>query len=188
MKGLKEHMAEQSTDPLDMTEELPAVEPADLPREPSDYEKRLRRDLVRYREQVRMAQTDRDTNVAAAARDRDEAIAMVRSEATGRVIRSELKAHALKAGIIDLDGLRLADTSKLALNEDGDVVGAEALIEALRQHKPYLFSDGRGGFGTGTTGQTQRPPSPAAPSTVDVRSLSRDAWQAERSRLLGEPR
>ena len=181
-------MAEQSVDQLDMADDQPSLEAVELPREPTDYEKRLRRDLARYREQVRTAQTERDTNVAAAARDRDEAIAMVRSEATGRVIRSELKAYALKAGIIDLDGLRLADSSKLALNEDGDVVGAEALIEALRQHKPYLFSDARVGASTGTTGQTQRPPSPAVPSNLDVRSLSRDAWQAERSRLLGEPR
>ncbi len=181
-------MAEQSVDPLEMSDESASPEVVELPREATDYEKRLRRDLARYREQVRTAQSERDTNVAAAARDRDEAIAMVRSEATGRVIRSELKAHALKAGIIDLDGLRLADTSKLALNEDGEVVGAEALIQTLREDKPYLFSDGRTGVATGTTGQTQRPPSPAAPSTLNVRSLSRDAWQAERSRLLGEPR
>ena len=180
-------MSEQSVDQLDATEEVPPLETADLPREPSDYEKRLRRDLARYREQVRIAQSERDANVAAAARDRDEAIAMVRSEATGRVIRSELKAHALKAGIIDLDGLRLADTSKLSLNEDGEVVGAEALIETLRQDKPYLFSDARAGVATGTTGQVQRPPSPATPGAVDARTLSREAWQAERNRLLGGP-
>ena len=177
-------MAEQSVDQLEATDESPSLEVAEVPREPSDYEKRLRRDLARYREQLRIVQSERDANVAAASRDRDDTIAMVRNEATGRVIRAELKAHALKAGIIDLDGLRLADTSKLTLSEDGDVVGAESLIDTLRQEKPYLFSDSRAGVSTGTTGQTQRPPSPATPSTVDARTLSREAWQAERMRLL----
>ena len=185
MKGLKEHMAEQSVDQLELTEDHPSLEAAEMPREPSDYEKRLRRDLARTREQVRITQSERDAIVAAATRDRDETIATVRSEANGRVIRAELKAHAIKAGIIDLDGLRLADTSKLSLGEDGEVVGAEALINVLRQEKPYLFSDSRAGIATGTTGQTQRPPSPASPSAVDARTLSREAWQAERDRLLG---
>jgi len=178
-------MAEQNVDQFNITEDPPQLEAPDSPRDPSDYEKRLRRDLARYREQIRVVQSERDTNVAAAVRDRDEAIANVRSEANGRVIRSELKAHALRAGIIDLDGLRLADTSKLALNEEGDVVGAETLIETLRKEKPYLFADTRAGVSTGTTGQTQRPPSPAASSTMDARTLSRDDWQTERNRLLG---
>ena len=183
-EGLKEHMAEQSVDQLEATDESRSLEAAELPKEPSDYEKRLRRDLARYREQIRIVQSERDANVAAATRDRDDTIAMVRSEATGRVIRAELKAHALKAGIIDLDGLRLADTSKLTLSDEGDVVGAESLIDMLRQEKPYLFSDARAGVSTGTTGQTQRPPSPATPSAVDARTLTREAWQAERARLL----
>ncbi len=185
MEGLKEHMAEQSVDELDTTGDVAPPEAVETSREPSDHEKRLRRDLARYREQVRISQSERDANVAAAARDRDETIALIRSEASGRVIRSELKAHALKAGIIDLDGLRLADASKLSLNDDGDVVGADALIETLRRDKPYLFSDARAGVSTGTTGQTQRTPLPATPTLVDVRTLSRDAWQAERDRLLG---
>ena len=178
-------MAEQSVDQLDPTEDHTLPELVELPREQSDYEKRLRRDLARTREQVRLTQGERDAMVAAATRDRDETIATVRDEADGRVIRAELKAHALRAGIIDLDGLRLADTSKLSLSEDGDVVGADALLAALRQDKPYLFSDSRTGAGTGTTGQTQRPPSPATPGIVDARTLSREAWQAERDRLLG---
>ena len=185
MEGLKKHMAEQNPDQLDPAEEQTSLEAAELPREPSDYERRLRRDLARIREQIRITQSERDAQVAAASRDRDEAIATVRNEANERVIRAELKAHALKAGIIDLDGLRLADASKLSLSDDGEVVGADALIATLRQEKPYLFSESRVGVSTGTTGQTQRPPSPAAPTVVDARTMSREAWQAERDRILG---
>ena len=185
MKGQKERMAEQNADPLDFAEENTSLDTSELPREPSEYEKKLRRDLARTREQVRIAQSEREASVAAATRERDETIATVRTEANGRVIRAELKAHAIKAGIIDLDGLRLADASKLSLSEDGEVIGAEALIGALRQDKPYLFVDSRAGTTTGTTGQLQRPPSPASPVNLDARTLSREAWQAERDRLLG---
>ena len=177
-------MAEQSVEQLDFVDDNSSPDAVESPREPSDYEKRLRRDLARTREQVRITQGERDAGVAAATRERDETIATVRSEANGRVIRAELKTHAIKAGIIDLDGLRLADMSKLSLGEDGEVIGAEALIATLRQEKPYLFTDGRTGIATGTTGQLQRPPSPASPGAVDARTLSREAWQAERDRLL----
>lgn len=178
-------MSDHTSESTEAPDEAPAAEATELPREATDYEKRLRRDLVRYREQVRVAQSDRDTGVAAANRQRDEAVATLRTDLTGRIIRSELKAHALKAGIVDLDALRLADTSALTLSDTGDVVGAEGLIETLRQQKPYLFSESQSGVSTGTTGQTLRAPAPAVPGDLDARTLSREAWQAERGKLLG---
>jgi len=66
-------------------------------------------------------------------------------------------------------------------------VGAEALIDALRKEKPYLFGELRPGIATGTTAQTLRPPSPATPTSLDARTLSREAWQAERDKLLRAP-
>ena len=178
-------MSDHTSEPADASDEAPPVDATEPAHEASDYEKRLRRDLVRYREQVRAAQSDRDSGVAAANRQRDEAVASLRTDLTGRIIRSELKAHALKAGIVDLDALRLADTSTLTLSDTGDVVGAEMLIDTLRQQKPYLFGDVQSGVSTGTTGQTLRAPTPAAPGELDARTLSREAWLSERGRLLG---
>ncbi|MCE3608066.1 hypothetical protein LXA47_31340 [Massilia sp. P8910] len=59
--------------------------------------------------------------------------------ANERLVRSELKAEALKAGMVDLDGLKLADLSGVKLGADGSVEGAEALMAALKEAKPYLF-------------------------------------------------
>ncbi|WP_428394156.1 hypothetical protein [Lichenicoccus sp.] len=178
-------MAEQRLEQPDVGDDSVVTETTESSREPTEFEKRLRRDLARSREQLRIAQAEREAGVALAARERDEAIAAIRSESAARLIRAELKAQALKAGIVDLDGLRLGDMSSLSLDENGSVLGAEILIETLRQEKPYLFADARVGISTGTTGQTLRPPSPAAPSVLDARTLPRDAWQAERQRLLG---
>ena len=178
-------MAEQRSEQPDGSEDAATTEIMESSREPSEFEKRLRRDLARSREQLRIAQSEREAGMALAARERDEAIAAIRSESADRLIRAELKAQALKAGIVDLDGLRLGDMSSLSLDENGSVLGAEALIETLRQEKPYLFADARAGISTGTTGQTLRPPAPAAPSVLDARTLPRETWQAERQRLLG---
>ena len=79
----------------------------------------------------------------AALKKRDEEVEAFKAEtktsADQRVIRAELKAEAVKAGMIDLDGLKLADLSTITLDDKGDVVGAEALFKALKESKPYLF-------------------------------------------------
>ena len=134
-------MAEHRLEHAEISEDSAVTETTESSREPTEFEKRLRRDLARSREQLRIAQSERETGLASAARERDEAIAAVRSESASRLIRAELKAQALKAGIVDLDGLRLADTSRLSLDQDGSVLGAETLIEVLRHEKPYLFAD-----------------------------------------------
>jgi hypothetical protein len=46
-----------------------------------------------------------------------------------------LKAAAKRAGIVDLDALALADTSK----DDGSIANADAIVAALREAKPFLF-------------------------------------------------
>jgi hypothetical protein len=58
-----------------------------------------------------------------------------------RLIRSELKAEAVRAGMIDLDGLRLIDVPALKLNERGEVEGGPALMQELRKNKPWLFGN-----------------------------------------------
>ena len=181
-------MAEQSPDILETLEEVPPAEASGPPREISDYEKKLRREVVLYREQARIAQSERESACAAAVRDRDEAVAAAREDARSRILQAELKTHAIRSGIVDLDGLRLADLDALGFNEAGEVQGAEEVISTLRQRKPYLFTADRSGAATGTTAQLQRPPAPAQPTTVDARSLTREAWHAERDRLLSGSR
>jgi hypothetical protein len=57
-----------------------------------------------------------------------------------RLIRAELKAEAVRAGMIDLDGLRLIDLPALKLNDQGEVEGATVLMQDLRKSKPWLFA------------------------------------------------
>jgi len=180
-------MAEQSPDMLEPINEV-ALEVSELPREVSELEKKLRREVVRYREEARIAVGERESACAAAIRDRDDTVATVKADASRKLQQAELRTQAIRSGIVDLDGLQFVDTSGLSQDAAGNVQGAEQAIAALRQHKPYLFAVDRNGTTTGTTAQLQRPPAPTQPSTVDARSLSREAWQAERDRLLTAPR
>jgi hypothetical protein len=57
-----------------------------------------------------------------------------------RLIRAELKAEAIRAGMVDLDGLKLIDSSEVKLGADGEVEGAPALMTLLKKAKPWLFA------------------------------------------------
>lgn len=66
-------------------------------------------------------------------------------------LRSAFLSKARDAGIHDPEAaFVLADRSKLALSEDGKLVGADSAILGLKKDKPYLFdSDGKLGSGGG---------------------------------------
>lgn len=56
-----------------------------------------------------------------------------------RIILAELKVEAIRAGMIDLDGLAFLDITKTHLEQDGNVAGGAELINQLRHSKPWLF-------------------------------------------------
>lgn len=63
----------------------------------------------------------------------------VQRQTEARLVRAELKNEALRAGMIDLDGLKLIDHHALKLNAEGEVEGAVKLMNELRRSKPWLF-------------------------------------------------
>jgi hypothetical protein len=64
----------------------------------------------------------------------------IRQVADARVIKSELKAEALRAGMIDLDGIKLMDISTLQLSADGSVAEASLAMDKFKKQKPWLFA------------------------------------------------
>lgn len=57
-----------------------------------------------------------------------------------RLVHSEMKAEAIRAGIIDLDGLKLLDLSAVKLNEKCEVDDAAGLMLRFKKAKPWLFA------------------------------------------------
>lgn len=82
-----------------------------------------------------------EEKAAGAEKASGDKIKEVQTTADQRLIRAELKASALKAGMVDMDFLKLADISGLKLKEDGEVEGADELMAALKKSKPHWFGD-----------------------------------------------
>jgi hypothetical protein len=99
------------------------------------------------------------------------------AEAERRLIRAELKAEAVRAGMVDLDGLKLLDLSAVRLGAGGEVEGAAALMSQLRRGKPWLF-------GQASTSSSAAPPPSAPPRTKLATEMNEEEWRAARRELL----
>ncbi len=67
-------------------------------------------------------------------------IAKLRSEFQSRLVVANLRTEAVRAGMVDLDGLRLIDLSTIRLGIDDKVIGGRKLMDDLRRTKPWLFA------------------------------------------------
>lgn len=94
-----------------------------------------------------------------------------------RLIRAELKAEALRAGMVDLDGLKLADAGGLTVDETGEVHGANTLMQSLRRAKPWLFA------GASASSAATPPPS-ESPRMRLATEMTAKEWLAARADLL----
>lgn len=108
----------------------------------------------------------------------EEALNRLQAEASEKLIRAELKAEALKAGMIDLDGLKLIDASEVQLNEAGEVQDAGALLARLKRTKPWLFGAGP------SSSVAAHPPRPEPPRMRHANELSHEEWQQARAALV----
>lgn len=120
-----------------------------------------------------------DDNRGPAVPERIDAayIAELRQAADRRVIMAEMKAHAMSAGMVDPDGLKLLDTSGVSLDEHGEIHLPDGFFEAARKAKPYLFSGS-------VAGSTARAPATTPTRFRSATEMSFDEWQAARSALL----
>ena len=114
----------------------------------------------------------------ARAQSAEAALSRVQAEAEARLIRAELKAEALRAGMVDLDGLKLLDAADLRLTDTGEVADAPAVLARLKRAKPWLFGLAM------SSSAAANPPRPEAPRTRHANDLSHEEWVAARAALL----
>jgi hypothetical protein len=94
-----------------------------------------------------------------------------------RIIRAELKAEAIRAGMVDLDGLKLVDYAVVKMDPAGDVQGAPDAIRSLRRTKPWLF-------GAGNSSHPAGAPAADPPKPKSATEMGYAEWQAARAELL----
>lgn len=163
----------------------PAPPAAPRAPEPETFSKDYVRELREENKGWRLKASEQEAAAKKAKEDADKAVAEANGKVTDaataaekRVIRAELKAEALKAGMIDLDGLQLADLSGVKLDDKGEVVGGAEAIEALKKAKPYLF----GAASTSSTKTT--PPKPGDSQGKKATEMTPEEYKAARAAAL----
>lgn len=153
--------------------------PGGTPPEPQTFSAEYVRELRAENKSWRLKAQEQETAVAAAAEaakkakeEADGTVSAANKAANDRIIRAELKAEAIKAGVVDVnDALKLADLTKVTLKDDGTVDGAEALFKALKEAKPYLF----GAANSSTPGT---PPKPGQQQGKSVKEMTKAEYDA----------
>jgi membrane protein involved in colicin uptake len=138
----------------------------------------LRHESASYRKRAADAEAAAKAAQDAAEKakaDAEAAGSKAAKDAEARVIRAEVKALAIKAGIVDIDGLQLADLSGVAFDDKGNLAGATEALDALKKAKPYLFT-------TTTASTTGKPPADTK-GGKSVRDMSPEEYAKERRRL-----
>ena len=108
----------------------------------------------------------------------ESSLERTKAEARTKIIYAELRAEATKAGMIDLDGLKLLDTDTLSISEDGSVNDVSAVFEKLKRSKPWLFGSGK------SSSALTNAPSPELPRQRMATEMSHDEWLSARAALL----
>lgn len=98
-----------------------------------------------------------------------------------KLIDSELKAHAVAAGITDIDFVKLIDSSNLKLDEKGNIEGLQKAVDDFKAAKPSLFKAEKK---SSSTNNQKFPEEETKSSPVDAYKLSDADYQKNKDLLL----
>ncbi len=97
-----------------------------------------------------------------------------------RLIQAELRTEAVRAGMVDLDGIKLIDVSSLPLSELGELSDAVGVMARLKVDKPWLFTAVAGR--SSSSGAVPPRASPVAVKTA--MQMTVEEWRLARAELL----
>jgi hypothetical protein len=112
------------------------------------------------------------------AESAEAALSRAQAEGQARLVQAELKAEAIRAGMVDLDGLKLLDPAEVKLTETGEVAEAAQVLAKLKRAKPWLFG------GAMSSSAAANAPRPEPPRTRHANELSHEEWRAARAALV----
>jgi len=101
----------------------------------------------------------------------------VETQSAARLREAELKSEAVRAGILDLDGLKLLDPNVFSGEKGDQDTDAALVIAKLRRDKPWLFSPA-------SSSSTAAAPQAAPVKRKLATEMSLEEWRAARAELL----
>ena len=109
----------------------------------------------------------------------EEAVVVVAPEVQAlreRLLQAELRTAAVRAGMVELDGIRLLDLAAVAVDADGAPADAPGVMAALRASKPWLF--------TASSSSGAVAPRAAPAVARSAMEMGEEEWRAARAALL----
>jgi hypothetical protein len=103
-------------------------------------------------------------------------IAKIRNDFHSRLIVANLKTEAVRAGMVDMDGLKLISLADAQLSADDSVVGGRAIIDELRRNKPWLF-------GTSSSSSVAEAPAAKPPRQKTALEMTDEEYLTARAAL-----
>jgi hypothetical protein len=101
----------------------------------------------------------------------------VEKQSAARLREVELKAEAVRAGILDLEGLKFLDPSTVSAQGADTHEDAARVIAKLRREKPWLFA-------VANSSSTAAAPQAAPIKRKLATEMSVEEWRAARAELL----
>ena len=170
-----------AVDPADPADPPPNSKPASGQTFSAEYVHELREENKAWRLKATEAEkkaTDFQATADTATKTAKESAEAAKTEANERIKRAEIKAAAIAAGMIDLDGLKLADLSKVTLKEDGTIEGVDTMLTEFKTAKPYLFGK------PNTSSNLTDPPPNKPPEAKKATEMTDAEYAAAKKELL----
>jgi len=156
----------------------------------ADYDElKAERDRLKAEEDARKAaeltetqrlQAEKDEALRKAAEETDKA-AKAKEAADRRVVDAEIRSIARSFNANDAsDVLSFVDKAKITVDEDGNVVGVEDAVKAVKEAKPYLFKPATTGADAGGSGNPNRSHDPNAADRTRLAELAEVARRTNR--------
>lgn len=97
-----------------------------------------------------------------------------------KFIDAELKAHAISAGITDIELVQLIDKTNVKLDEQGNLQGVKEAIAEFKTKKPHFFGSEK----KMNTSSGAKFPEDTKPVPVDARKMSKEDWNKNKSSYM----
>lgn len=101
----------------------------------------------------------------------------LRGKARHNAMMADLRVAAVKAGMIDLDGIKLLDLTTVRTTDEGEIPDASQVMASLKHTKPWLF-------GSWSTSSPKEAPPSQPLQQKQAMEMSDDEYQAARALIL----
>ena len=101
-----------------------------------------------------------------------------RRDSERRIVLAETKAEAIRAGMIDLDGLRFLDLNAIQPDADGGLGGITEAVTRLKSSKPWLF-------GSPSSSSVARVPPSRPPRQKLATEMTNEEYRIARAKIIG---